>query len=427
VKKYAVILLAIFLAAAGLFSGSAGAEMKAGDITLSPQIGGYVFDSDRQIKSDPVYGIGLGYNITDRIGIEGVFNYIDGEKKNTGTDVEVLMYRLDGLYHFVLENGVYPYIAAGAGAITIDEKGIRDNTDFLFNYGAGIKFLVTERMYFRGDVRNVLTFEDNTNSDLIYTVGFDILLGKKAEPAPVPKDSDGDGVYDDADQCPGTPQGVAVDSKGCPLDSDGDGVYDYKDKCPGTPSGVVVDTDGCPRDSDGDGVYDYLDKCPGTPKGAPVDSVGCPLDSDKDGVFDYLDKCPDTPEGIAVDSTGCPLPIKKEVRMNLSVEFAFDSAEVKSVYADHITKVANFLKAYPDAWAEIEGHTDSKGTDEYNLRLSQKRAINVMKELIKHGIDPAYLTARGYGESRPIADNSTEAGRQKNRRVVAVFSTVTEE
>ena len=426
-KKYAVILFVISLVAAGVFSGGAGAEMKAGDITLSPQIGGYVFDSDRQIKSDPVYGIALGYNITDRIGIEGVFNYIDGEKKNTGTDVEVLMYRLDGLYHFVLENGVYPYIAAGAGAITIDEKGIRDNTDFLFNYGAGIKFLITERMYFRGDVRNVLTFEDNTNSDLIYTVGFDILLGKKAEPAPVPKDSDGDGVYDDADQCPGTPQGVAVDSKGCPLDSDGDGVYDYKDKCPGTPSGVVVDTDGCPRDSDGDGVYDYLDKCPGTPKGAPVDSVGCPLDSDKDGVFDYLDKCPDTPEGIAVDSTGCPLPIKKEVRMNLAVEFAFDSAEVKSIYADHITKVANFLKAYPDAWAEIDGHTDSIGSEEYNLRLSQKRAINVMKELIKHGIDPAYLTAKGFGESMPIADNSTEEGRQKNRRVVAVFSTVTEE
>ena len=423
-KKCAGILVVISLVVVGLFLGSAGAEMKAGDISISPQIGGYVFDDDRHIKSDPVYGLGLGYNITDRIGVEGVINYVDGEMKSIGTDAEVFLYRLDGLYHFILDKGVYPYVAAGMGVISIDKKGIDDDNDFIFNYGGGIKFLIKERMYVRGDVRNVLAFNGDTNSDLIYTVGLTFLLGKKAAP---PMDSDGDGVLDSDDQCPGTPQGVAVDSKGCPLDSDGDGVYDYKDKCPGTPAGVAVNSDGCPRDSDGDGVYDHLDKCPGTPAGAPVDSDGCPLDSDGDGVYDYFDQCPDTPEGIAVDSKGCPLPMKKEVRMELAVEFAFDSAVVKTIYADHITKVANFLKAYPDAWAEIEGHTDSKGSDEYNLRLSQKRAINVMKELIKHGIDAAYLIAKGYGESRPIADNSTEEGRQKNRRVVAVFSTVTEE
>ncbi|MFP3870965.1 MAG: thrombospondin type 3 repeat-containing protein, partial [Syntrophobacteria bacterium] len=72
----------------------------------------------------------------------------------------------------------------------------------------------------------------------------------------VTKDSDGDGVYDDVDVCPGTPKGVTVDEKGCPLDSDGDGVPDYQDRCPGTPAGVVVDSYGCPLDSDGDGVYD---------------------------------------------------------------------------------------------------------------------------------------------------------------------------
>ncbi|MBN2255647.1 MAG: OmpA family protein, partial [Deltaproteobacteria bacterium] len=66
-----------------------------------------------------------------------------------------------------------------------------------------------------------------------------------------------------------------VDSSGCPLDSDGDGVYDYLDKCPGTPKGVEVDTSGCPLDSDCDGVYDYMDDCPGTPIGARVDERGC--------------------------------------------------------------------------------------------------------------------------------------------------------
>ncbi len=140
-------------------------------------------------------------------------------------------------------------------------------------------------------------------------------------------DSDGDGVYDDADMCPATPRGVPVDNRGCPLvqkrsriDSDGDGVYDDMDRCPGTPRGVSVDSRGCPQvqkrsrvDSDGDGVYDDMDRCPGTPRGVSVDSRGCPveqkksrIDSDRDGVYDDVDWCPDTPIGVEVDGKGCP-------------------------------------------------------------------------------------------------------------------------
>ncbi|MDR4505006.1 MAG: OmpA family protein [Candidatus Scalindua sp.] len=143
----------------------------------------------------------------------------------------------------------------------------------------------------------------------------------------IESDSDGDGVYDDIDRCPGTPRGVPVDEKGCPevrekirIDSDGDGIYDDVDRCPGTPRGVPVDEKGCPEvrekiriDSDGDGVYDDVDRCPGTPRGVPVDEKGCPevrekirIDSDRDGVYDDVDWCPDTPIGVAVDGKGCP-------------------------------------------------------------------------------------------------------------------------
>lgn len=120
-----------------------------------------------------------------------------------------------------------------------------------------------------------------------------------------PYDLDGDGVYDGIDQCADTPAGVKVDEKGCPLDSDGDGVADYLDKCPDTPAGVKVDENGCPFDADGDGVYDDNDKCPDTPEGAKVDEKGCPIDSDGDGVADGIDKCPDTPKGVKVDENGC--------------------------------------------------------------------------------------------------------------------------
>ncbi len=128
-----------------------------------------------------------------------------------------------------------------------------------------------------------------------------------------PVDSDGDGVEDGLDQCPGTPAGVTVDANGCEVvaDSDGDGVIDSLDQCPGTPSGATVDANGCEivADSDGDGVIDSLDQCPGTSEGATVDANGCAviLDSDGDGVIDSLDQCPGTPEGIAVDASGCEL------------------------------------------------------------------------------------------------------------------------
>jgi OOP family OmpA-OmpF porin len=219
-------------------------------------------------------------------------------------------------------------------------------------------------------------------------------------------------------------------------DSDGDGVVDDLDKCPGTPSGVQVDKDGCPLDSDGDGVPDYLDKCPGTPAGVKVDQEGCPLDSDGDGVPDYLDKCPGTPAGVQVDQDGCPPPVVEKIvpqaakameaaivekgRVTLNVEFDFDKSIVKKKYHEEIAELAAVMKKYPDLKITIEGHTDNVGGLIYNEKLSQRRADAVKKYLVeKLGIDASRLNAKGYGEIRPIESNATKEGRQKNRRVEA--------
>jgi OOP family OmpA-OmpF porin len=95
------------------------------------------------------------------------------------------------------------------------------------------------------------------------------------------------------------------------------------------------------------------------------------------------------------------------------------------VYREHLQKVANFLKTYPDTKAVIEGHTDSIGTDEYNLGLSRRRAASVRRYLVtEYNIPHERLEAEGFGESMPIADNNTDEGRQSNRRVVAVISTI---
>jgi len=214
------------------------------------------------------------------------------------------------------------------------------------------------------------------------------------------------------------------------MDDDRDGVGNSIDQCPNTPLGVMVDKVGCPVDRDGDGIPDYLDKCPDTPAGIKVDEFGCPLpdiDSDGDGVFDSADRCPDTPQGIKVDEVGCPIPLVENVTVTLNVEFDFDKAYVKDQYNEDIERVANVLTAYPNIDVELEGHTDSIGTDEYNMDLSMRRAENVKKELVeKYNIDASRISTRGYGESKPVDTNDTPAGRMNNRRVEAFIEAVIE-
>jgi OOP family OmpA-OmpF porin len=150
-----------------------------------------------------------------------------------------------------------------------------------------------------------------------------------------------------------------------------------------------------------------------------------PRDSDGDGVFNHLDQCPNTPRGIKVDDVGCPVPIKEKVSITLHVEFDFDKDTVRSEYHSHIMKVANFLKAYPKTNAVLEGHTDNRGTESYNLGLSKRRAEGVKKYLVdKFGISSARISTKGFGYSKPVATNKTDEGRQKNRRVVANIVTV---
>ena len=383
---------------------------------------------------DLLFGLGAGYNFTRNLGAEFFLNYIDSESDTTGADVNGYLYRLDGLYHFMPENRLVPYIAVGLGGITLDPDNGGNDTSFIVNYGGGVKYFLTDSIALRGDLRHVITFADTYNN-LIYTVGVDFLFGGRkrrwlaavAAPPPPEPDSDGDGVVDSKDQCPDTPKGVTVNSSGCPLDTDGDGVYDYLDKCPDTPKGVAVNSSGCPLDTDGDGVYDYLDKCPGTPEGATVDSTGCPLDTDGDGVYDYLDKCEGTPKDLKVDADGCPILMKKTATVDLNIQFDTNKADIKPQYLGRLKELADFMTAYPETKAVIEGHTDNVGSAAYNQKLSQRRAESVRDYLIqKFNISPNRLTAKGFGEERPVASNDTDEGRRRNRRIQAVLTAETE-
>ncbi|MBI3540524.1 MAG: OmpA family protein, partial [Candidatus Eisenbacteria bacterium] len=242
-----------------------------------------------------------------------------------------------------------------------------------------------------------------------------------------PKDSDGDGVFDGLDKCPGTPKGATVDATGCPKDSDGDGVFDGLDKCEGTPAGATVDATGCPKDSDGDGVFDGIDKCEGTASGATVDATGCPKDSDGDGVFDGLDKCPDTPKDAKVDRDGCPIEIMERetelldtgmIRLQ-NVNFETAKADILPESFPVLDVVGQVLTKWPELKLEIGGHTDSRGSAKLNQKLSESRAQSVLTYLLQKfpGLKAEQFTVKGYGEIKPIAPNNTQIGMAKNRRV----------
>ncbi len=144
-------------------------------------------------------------------------------------------------------------------------------------------------------------------------------------------------------------------------------------------------------------------------------------DDDGDGVLNSKDKCPGTPKDLAVDANGCPIPLT----VTLKVFFDFDKADIKPQYHKELADFANFMKQYPGVKVEIDGHTDSMGSDAYNQKLSQRRAEAVRQYLVdKFGMNPALLKAVGFGESRPIASNDTEEGRAKNRRIEAVLEGV---
>jgi OmpA-OmpF porin, OOP family len=162
-------------------------------------------------------------------------------------------------------------------------------------------------------------------------------------------------------------------------------------------------------------------------KAAPVVAAPAPkadVDSDGDGVFDSKDKCPDTPKQYKVDAVGCPMELTETVAVKLGVKFDTAKSIVKDEYLDDIGNLAKFMNQYANTVVTVEGHTDSQGADAYNEKLSQQRAEAVKQVLItKFGIDAERITAKGFGEAQPIADNKTAAGREENRRVVGAVST----
>jgi len=409
-KKEMSIVLAAALA---LAASSAYAGVKEGDFSISPVIGGYTFDGKQHLETNPVYGIRGGYNFTKHFGVEALFDYAYTESTKSRGKADLYRYGGDLLYHFVPDNKLVPYVAAGFSTVNFYGAHINRKAHGAFDYGVGAKYFVTENVALRGDIRHIIyTYDSNTLNNLEYTLGAYIPFGgvapavkAVAAPAPAPEPAPAP-----------APAPVAV-----PVAKSAPAPVIVPAPAP------VVAPPPAPVDSDRDGVIDSLDKCPGTPVGVAVDRDGCPLDSDKDGVYDYLDKCPATPLGTTVDKDGCPpvvvAPAKLCSPTVVDITFDTNKTDIKPVFHDELKKLGTFLKEFPTAKGTIEGHTDNVGNKTANIKLSQNRAESVRNYIVTtFGIDPTRIAAKGYGPSKPIADNKTKAGKTKNRRVEANFT-----
>jgi OmpA-OmpF porin, OOP family len=218
-------------------------------------------------------------------------------------------------------------------------------------------------------------------------------------------------------------------------DEDGDGVPDKVDACldlRGVPSSDPV-LNGCPAapsDGDGDGIPDENDACPAVPgESTRVKAThGCPVlpDGDKDGVPDATDACPTEPGVKPPSGNGCPKPplppattlAQQAIVLSQQVQFETGTAVLRPESDRVLSEVARILAEHPEVeLVEVQGHTDEVGTADYNRQLGLARATSVVDWLAQHGTKRERLTPKGYGSDRPVADNTSEDGRQKNRRV----------
>ena len=398
-KKIGMLIIVIILMTVVT---TAQAEVRTGSVSFTPFAGVYFFEGNQDLKNSPIVGLRAGYNFTENLGMEGFFSFAQTtiqDKSQWDPWQDVYSYGIEGLYHFMPNSRFVPFIAIGLGGIYYS-KGLSyanssygerfESNKFAVDYGAGLKFFLTDHIALRADVRHVLPMNSKGNdpNDFLATFGINFAFGGEKKIAETK-------VEEHA-----APEEVVVDS-------DNDGVPDNLDKCPGTPVRTAVDKNGCPRlpDSDMDGVVDYFDKCPGTPPNVIVDKDGCPP--------------------IVEQKQEAHAQVPDKVFIALNLQFDTGKAVVKRKYYKAVKKVADFMKEHPKTKVVIHGHTDNVGNKASNIRLSKARAESVRKCLIDNfGIKASRITAVGHGPNKPIASNEINTGRQKNRRIEAAIEAV---
>ncbi len=424
---------------------------------VSLEGGAVAFDPEQALKDDLGFGLRGGYFFNRWIGVEALYQTSSPTQEQPATGSGSFSHFGGGLiatpdrHHWIL-----PYLYAGAGSVSAENAGGSSSYSALHG-GAGMLVRAGERLGFRLDGRDITYKQEGgpgreTRVNTFFlSLGVTALWGgrprdtdedgvpDKRDQSPdtprgavvaatgVPLDGDGDGVFDGLDQQIATPQGAKVDAQGASIDGDKDGVPDGIDQCADTAAGVVVDSNGCGVDSDGDKIFDGLDKCADTPANAVVDANGCPLDDDGDGIPDGVDICPFTPVGTSVNAGGCPItrtPMEETFLQDWMLRFsnfpfAPDSSTFSAEGAAKLDSVGVMLTQWPSLKVEIGVHCDDTPEPGFRVPLTGLRARAVLRYLLAKNpkLNQKSLWITGYGDTDPIAPNTTTAGRMQNNRV----------
>jgi OOP family OmpA-OmpF porin len=359
-------------------------------------IGATSIENEDSIKlENPTFGLSLQSNYTKvkpRLDIEytslddldNLFKRSDDKRRYVDS---LLRASINGIYEFNDDNThrLLPYLLAGAGYERVGHGADKLDSNPFIQLGGGLKYLISSGVSTKLEVKalQIVGGDKVEKNEMIALLGLAFPFGTFSEPKPDIEDSDGDGVMDQLDKCPNTPKGTKVDGSGCPL--------------PEMVNKTIV--------------KQVIEPVP-----MSFDNEECPVktdlpDRDRDGVEDSIDQCPNTPCDFSVDKNGCPL--KAILRIH------FDTAKwsIKPESLPKVKKFAEFLLKNKGSLVTIEGHTDSRGSDNYNMVLSKKRAESVRSKLIELGVSAARITAVGKGEKEPIATNKTKEGMAKNRRI----------
>ena len=356
-----------------------------GNWYIAPRIGADFSDSNRDTDTSLWGGIGAGVWVNPHLAVdfEYTINNADfsGGSWRSGHEWESVGLGVSGRWFFGDEGAQWrPYIMAGFGALRhaaysgflLKQQGFNENGwDPMATLGAGIQYNMSERLALRGEIAARYDHDNNTENNLAQALGYVSPTG------PLTKTRSGftDGI-------------VSVGL-----------VYSFGHAAAAAPA---------------------------TPATPPPAADCHAMDDDHDGVNNCDDRCADTPAGTIVGPDGCPQKVVIDLR---GVNFKFDRPKKGEHNIDPtlavptsdsiaiLDQAVDALKRYPDIKVELDGHTDSVGTDQYNQGLSERRAQIVADYLTSHGIDAGRITAvKGFGESQPIDTNSTKEGRARNRR-----------
>ena len=412
-KRHALITMAMALllashpgpsAAADAPQGGSPADNRVGTFSLSPMVGGVSFAGDQHLETAPVFGLRAGYNFTRNLEAEALFDYAKTRSTLADNKTDFLRYGADLLWNFMPDQKFVPNLAAGYAGMQL-----KSDTKGAFDLGAGFKYFVTEDMAWRGDVRGIFFDNKFDQYTIEYITGVYIAFGAAPAvaklPAPPPPPEPVARPLPAAQPTlnltlpPPAPPEVELVANPVSIKKGESSVLNWKSK-----------------------RADTCDMRPGIGEVAPngstivkpeVDTIYSLACTGKGGT------------GAASAAIVVAQPTKAEKRFCnqpavLMINFDTDKWNIKPRYHAELKTVGDFLNQFPDAYGEISGHTDSTHTDDYNQRLSERRAQAVRDYIVKNfKIDPKRLTGKGYGEKRPIASNKTAVGRAKNRRIEA--------